>query len=403
MAVRRRTSSAAAAGGGGGFAALIERLSDLDAYARPIDDFRVKTLAGALVSIVSTTVIVLLLISEFVDWMSVQTRPSLMVDKARKEKMSINLNITFPKIPCPFLNLDVMDVAGEFQNYVDHSMTKSRIDRNGKVIGSSRVDAIGADASKPSTPPPVEPGYCGNCFGGQPPESGCCNTCDDLKKAYEAKGWTLSNPEVFEQSRRSWAPPLTANEGCTLTGRILVNKVAGNFHMAPGHSFQQQGGSHVHDLSGDVTALGLVHTDFSHVIHSLAFGDDIGGFVVNPLDGLEALPKEGTGPFMFQYYVKVVGTEFRYLNGTKVSTNQISVTEHSRDTSVAGMGVLPGVFFQFDISPLLITYNQTQKPFSHFLTDVCAVVGGVFVVAGMIDSIIYTAEKRFKQKLSLDK
>ena len=36
-------------------------------------------------------------------------------------------------------------------------------------------------------------------------------------------------------------------EGCNIYGFLEVNKVAGNFHFAPGKSFQQSG-VHVHDL-----------------------------------------------------------------------------------------------------------------------------------------------------------
>ena len=32
---------------------------------------------------------------------------------------------------------------------------------------------------------------------------------------------------------------MQAGEGCHLFGKLLVNKVAGNFHIAPGKSFQQ--------------------------------------------------------------------------------------------------------------------------------------------------------------------
>ena len=41
--------------------------------------------------------------------------------------------------------------------------------------------------------------YCGKCYGGEPPESGCCNTCDDVKEAYVKKGWSFNNPEGVEQ------------------------------------------------------------------------------------------------------------------------------------------------------------------------------------------------------------
>lgn len=36
-------------------------------------------------------------------------------------------------------------------------------------------------------------------------------------------------------------------EGCNLFGYIMVNKVAGNFHFAPGKSFQHSN-MHVHDF-----------------------------------------------------------------------------------------------------------------------------------------------------------
>jgi len=36
-------------------------------------------------------------------------------------------------------------------------------------------------------------------------------------------------------------------EGCNIYGFLEVNKVAGNFHFAPGKSFHQSG-VHVHDL-----------------------------------------------------------------------------------------------------------------------------------------------------------
>jgi hypothetical protein len=48
---------------------------------------------------------------------------------------------------------------------------------------------------------------------------------------------------------------------------LQVNKVAGNFHFAAGHSYQQ-GSMHIHDMApfSDKTL------DFSHTIKSLAFG-----------------------------------------------------------------------------------------------------------------------------------
>ncbi len=43
------------------------------------------------------------------------------------ERMEIHFNMTFPKMPCELLTLDVMDVAGEKQHGVMHGINKVRL------------------------------------------------------------------------------------------------------------------------------------------------------------------------------------------------------------------------------------------------------------------------------------
>lgn len=54
-------------------------------------------------------------------------RPELIVDKSRGEKMEIYMNVTFPRVPCELLSLDVMDVSGEVQSGVMHGISKVRL------------------------------------------------------------------------------------------------------------------------------------------------------------------------------------------------------------------------------------------------------------------------------------
>ena len=84
---------------------------------------------------------------------------------------------------------------------------------------------------------------------------------------------------------------------------------------------------------------------------------------------------------MFQYFLKVVSTKFELLDGTKVKTLQYSATHFERDLSKgvaedqAGMHVMhgmtgvPGVFFNFEISPILVIHQETRQSFAHFLTS----------------------------------
>lgn len=57
--------------------------------------------------------------------------------------MEIHLNMTFPRLPCELLTLDVMDVSGEQQVGVAHGMNKVRLGphaEGGKVLDVQSVD-----------------------------------------------------------------------------------------------------------------------------------------------------------------------------------------------------------------------------------------------------------------------
>lgn len=49
-------------------------------------------------------------------------------------------------------------------------------------------------------------------------------------------------------------------------------------------------------------------------------------------------------------------------NGETVNTNQFSVTRHSKVVSVvAGESGMPGVFFSYELSPLMVKYTEKAK------------------------------------------
>lgn len=113
-------------------------------------------------TLASAFIIVVLLLGEFFDYRSIRVESSLVVDSGRKEKMAIEFDISFPKIPCYsklrlsivcargmvfffisadtyilliiVLTLDVMDVAGEHQADITHSVFKVQLTPDGKEI-----------------------------------------------------------------------------------------------------------------------------------------------------------------------------------------------------------------------------------------------------------------------------
>lgn len=107
---------------------------------------------------------------------------------------------------------------------------------------------------------------------------------------------------------------------------------------------------------------------------------------------------------MFQHYIKIVPTTYVRWDGSTLLTNQFSVTRHSRQVSLfTGESGMPGIFFSYELSPLMVKYTEKEKSFGHFATNLCAIVGGVFTVAGLIDSILYHSVRAIQRKVELGK
>lgn len=102
-------------------------------------------------------------------------------------------------LPMPVLSLDVMDISGETQRDLTHNILKARLDPTGKPVPNAVSSELKNDIEKMSNV--KEPDFCGSCYGGLEPESGCCNTCEEVRAAYVNRGWSFSNPDAIEQVR----------------------------------------------------------------------------------------------------------------------------------------------------------------------------------------------------------
>ncbi|KNE70821.1 hypothetical protein AMAG_20180 [Allomyces macrogynus ATCC 38327] len=143
--------------------------------------------------------------------------------------MDIYLNITFPRVPCMLISMDVMDVSGEHHNGLTYDVFKTRLDPAGNQIGNTvkKTDVAMAGDGKSDTS--KKEAECGSCYGAKPPASGCCNTCQEIEEAYGRQGWAFTKLDHMEQCvREGYAEKMKAREkeGCNIHGKLTVNKAA---------------------------------------------------------------------------------------------------------------------------------------------------------------------------------
>lgn len=169
----------------------------LDAFSRPLEDVRIRSASGAALTLASFVIIFILTLSSYIDYHRVQLDHNLEVDKSRGEKLAVNVDITFPRVPCYLLSIDIMDISGEHLDDVKQDIKRTRVDHNGRIISEAKgglkgeADRLAATRGKD---------FCGSCYGGEPPsQTGCCNTCEEVREAYSRKGWSFSDPEHIDQ------------------------------------------------------------------------------------------------------------------------------------------------------------------------------------------------------------
>ncbi|KAF7269494.1 hypothetical protein GWI33_017489 [Rhynchophorus ferrugineus] len=321
------------------------------------------------------------------------------------ELMSPNIEITLdliiPKVSCDFLAIDAMDSSGEQHLQIVDDISKRRLDLTGAPIAPAEkvnitvnIKSTNETANEAAA---NQTDYCGSCYGAK---DGCCNTCEEVREAYRQKRWALDSIEDIEQCKKekfSEKLKLAFTEGCQIYGTLLVNRVSGSFHVAPGKSFSMNH-LHVHD----VQPFSSTEFNMTHKINCVTFGGDIKTGSHNSLKDVDGIAEEGAT--MFQYYIKIVPTSYIKSDGTIIYSNQYSVTKHQKTVSLlAGESGMPGIFFQYELSPLMVKYTEQERSLGHFLTNLCAIIGGVYTVAGLLDTFLYHSIKIIQKKMELGK
>ncbi|ESO10383.1 hypothetical protein HELRODRAFT_91882, partial [Helobdella robusta] len=99
-----------------------------------------------------------------------------------------------------------------------------------------------------------------------------------------------------------------------------------------------------------------------------------------------------------EYFLKIVPSYMVDEYGKKLP-HAYQYTFAHREMIQMGHGhqITPVIWFRYDMNPITVRYIYKSKPLYSFLTTVCAIVGGTFTVASIIDSVLFTASELFKK------
>jgi Endoplasmic reticulum vesicle transporter/Endoplasmic Reticulum-Golgi Intermediate Compartment (ERGIC) len=289
---------------------------------------------------------VLLFLNELSSFVKIKTTSDMLVDtNSNSDKLTINIDIVLYKLPCSIISIDAQDIMGSHSLNVHGLITKTKLDKDGNSLGSFLEAKTG-----------------------------------DKKKETDGKdGHNHPNPPNYEDVKKA----ILAEEGCRLEGTISVLRVPGNFHIST-HAYG--------NIIAKLISEGIFATDLSHKINHISFGDetdiknikskfDVG--ILNPIDGVEKIDHKNQK--MYEYYLKVVPTTYIDINGEALSAHQFTSNSNENSSNM----MISTIFFRYDISPILIRITQYKQPFFHFFIQICAIIGGMFTVMGIIDHMLY--------------
>ncbi|KAI3504439.1 hypothetical protein L1887_25908 [Cichorium endivia] len=204
----------------------------------------------------------------------------------------------------------------------------------------------------------------------------------------------LVKPIALE-SKNEAKRPAPREGGCRIEGFVRVKKVPGNIVI----SARSQ--SHSFDFS---------QMNMSHVISSFTFGKTVTPKMMTDLKRLRPYMENhdkltGNAYINVDHHANVTIEHYLQVVKTEVmgSSHQlIENYEYTAHSSMVHALTIPVAIFHFEPSPMQILVTEIPKSFSHFITHVCAIVGGVFTVAGILDSLLYNT-MRLVKKIELGK
>ncbi|KAK8894236.1 Endoplasmic reticulum-Golgi intermediate compartment protein 3 [Tritrichomonas musculus] len=357
-------------------------LRKFDVFPKLVNEYRVGTVWGGILSLLSLFFAIGLSWVEIHSYLHPQVRQKLIVDSTRptgEDGVTISMdnlprlksfiNITFPRAPCYLLHIDVIDSITQISIPLDKVKTTfTRLSPNGQPISILPLDFMNISSSNNNQT------KCGSCFIDG---TKCCHTCLDVYNTFKDKGVRIPKlddiPQCSEVRKKI---NQMDNEGCRVESSFRAVRVGGEFHVAPGLSWFSDGW-HVHDL----ITFGKVfkEVNLTHTITRLQFAKTKGNL---PLDNFTLVQSKPNSTWRVVYTADILEDNF----------------SASRYAMYNSTNMIPGIFFKYDVSPITATTYLDKEPKLHLATRLLTVFGAVLGIFRLIDTVIYSASTHTNSK-----
>jgi hypothetical protein len=288
-------------------------------------------------------------------------KDGIIIDKKEQPKLDVLINVTFHSAPCYVMHLDVVDYVSQLSLPLENIKHKfTRLTKDGKEISEY-------DPSKLLESTPVK---CGSCYKANTSKI-CCNTCKELFDEYDVQ---YRHPprlykaeqckEVYDRVRKM------DDEGCSIYAEFTTPRVASEFHISPGYSWNTEGW-HIHDIKMFNRTYASVN--LTHTIHSMKFSRKEGKY---PLDGMTIL-QDKADPLGVIYLANILEDNFTAYSYKVYNPKQFK----------------PGAIFSYDVSTITAVEYIDKEPFMHLLTRLLTVLGAVLGLFRLINTIMFSAQK----------
>jgi len=312
-----------------------------------LDNITQPTLIGSFLSIIAIILMMFLLIKEVLDFLtpSIKKESLVLHDKDQSSKIDINFGINFPNTPCHIISVDQEDSVGNHRMDIRDTVLKNRMNKNGLLINEPLVGYI---------------------------------------------------------SKEKFTDALEKEEGCYVNGFIPITKVKGDFHIS------------FHNYADLYSFISVERRDLfdkffmNHKLLYLNFGEinsndpilkkfyfeeirnnneDSNNLISfnNPRNLPNYINEKKKQNY--DYFVKLIPHIFIDKIGEKKEKigYEYSMTSRARVFNPSS-NEMPIVIINYDFSPITMKFILESKSFLHFLTQICAIIGGVFVMFKILNN-----------------